>query len=116
MNSLDFVYWLQGFFELSENKKLTKKQVLIIKDHIALVLSKVTPERTGNLTFQEIMEKMEVPRKYAENPPPLPYLPSPFITTKPTSTPFLPGIEGPTCSVGSGGILGNPDLKIDVRC
>jgi hypothetical protein len=39
-----FVYWLNGFFELSEAKELSEKQVQIIKDHLKLVFEKVTPD------------------------------------------------------------------------
>lgn len=46
MEAQDFCYWLQGFFELSEGKKLTPKQVEIIKDHLNLVFDKVTPDRS----------------------------------------------------------------------
>jgi hypothetical protein len=46
MNSTEFAYWLQGFLELREDDKpLTSKQVQIIKDHLALVFQKVTPDR-----------------------------------------------------------------------
>lgn len=45
MNSTEFTYWLQGFFEISDAKKLDEKQVQIIKDHLALVFNKVTPNR-----------------------------------------------------------------------
>lgn len=37
MNSIDFCYWLQGHFELSESNQLTEKQVEIIKNHLNLV-------------------------------------------------------------------------------
>lgn len=45
MNSENFTYWLNGFFELSseETRTLNEEQVQIIKDHLALVLHKVTP-------------------------------------------------------------------------
>lgn len=46
MNSQEFAYWLQGFFELNGSNKLNEKQVQIIKDHLALVMTKVTPERS----------------------------------------------------------------------
>lgn len=42
MSERDFIYWLQGFFELSETDALTEEQVRSIKDHIALVLKKET--------------------------------------------------------------------------
>lgn len=45
MNSVEFTYRLQGFFEISDAKKLDEKQVQIIKDHLALVFNKVTPNR-----------------------------------------------------------------------
>jgi hypothetical protein len=35
MNNIEFLYWLQGFFEIRNNDKpLTKEQALIIRDHI----------------------------------------------------------------------------------
>ena len=43
MTTEQFVYWLQGYFELSGAKTLNEEQVKIVKDHIALVLNKVTP-------------------------------------------------------------------------
>jgi hypothetical protein len=43
MHSNSFVYWLNGFFELSGATTLDEKQVKIIKEHIALTLTKVTP-------------------------------------------------------------------------
>ena len=47
MTTEQFTIWLQGFFELSEEKTLSEKQVTIIKDHLALVFEKVTPDRNG---------------------------------------------------------------------
>lgn len=43
MDNLNFCYWLQGFFELTNTETLTKEQVKIIKDHLALVFEKKTP-------------------------------------------------------------------------
>jgi hypothetical protein len=37
MNSVDFCFWLQGYFELSGATALTNKQVEIIKNHLNLV-------------------------------------------------------------------------------
>lgn len=37
MNSVDFCYWLQGHFELSDSNELTPKQVETIKNHLNLV-------------------------------------------------------------------------------
>lgn len=43
MTEREFVYWLQGFIEVSDVKKINEAQTQIIKDHLALVLDKVTP-------------------------------------------------------------------------
>lgn len=37
MNSRDFVYWLQGFFEITDAKKITPSQLEIIKKHLDAV-------------------------------------------------------------------------------
>lgn len=37
MESTNFCYWLQGFFELSDVRTLTEKQVQTIKNHLNLV-------------------------------------------------------------------------------
>lgn len=45
MTSQEFVYWLQGFLEVANPQTIDAKQLQVIKDHIALVLYKVTPNR-----------------------------------------------------------------------
>ncbi len=42
MSEKNFCYWLQGFFEMTEADTLSKKQVLMIKEHLNLVFTKVT--------------------------------------------------------------------------
>ena len=37
MESKSFIYWLQGFFELSETNSLSERQTEIIKNHLKLV-------------------------------------------------------------------------------
>ena len=45
MRSRDFIYWLQGFMELSETETLSAKQVEVIKNHLNLVfLHEIDPE------------------------------------------------------------------------
>jgi hypothetical protein len=48
MSPENFVYWLSGFFEVSQHsdspKVLNEKQTEEIQNHLNLVLSKVTPE------------------------------------------------------------------------
>lgn len=43
MKPEQFVYWLQGYFELTSSNELSEQQVEIIKDHLALVFKKGTP-------------------------------------------------------------------------
>lgn len=47
MTPENFTYWLKGFFEISDAKKLDEKQIDIIKDHLNLVFNKVTPVRNN---------------------------------------------------------------------
>ena len=42
MNEKEFVYWLQGFFELSGAEQLDQTQVKMIKEHLQLVFEKKT--------------------------------------------------------------------------
>lgn len=45
MSPETFVYWLQGFVELTETDSISDKQWLVIKDHLKLVFDKKTPDR-----------------------------------------------------------------------
>lgn len=51
MNERDFVYWLQGFLELNDESDKTEsltldaKQVSCIKEHLNLVMTKVTSSK-----------------------------------------------------------------------
>lgn len=45
MTPEQFAYWLQGFAEISQ-KPPTEAEWTIIKDHLATVFKKVTPDRT----------------------------------------------------------------------
>jgi len=42
MNERDFIYWLQGFFELRTPGPITEQQAAIIKEHLSLTLDKQT--------------------------------------------------------------------------
>jgi len=45
MSEEQFVYWLQGFFEIQNPSTINEKQTEIIKDHLSLVFNKITPNR-----------------------------------------------------------------------
>ncbi len=51
MNTIDFCYWLQGHFEMSETDALSDKQVQIIKNHLNLVFKhEIDPLRDSQTT------------------------------------------------------------------
>lgn len=58
MNYEQFAIWLQGYFEISNAKTLNEKQTQIIKDHLALLFEKVTPDRTDS-TNQDVWEELK---------------------------------------------------------
>ena len=83
MTAESFAIWLNGFLELANPKTLTEKQIQIIKDHLALVFTKVTPYRDKeeeNYTkdWNDIIEdykKQNKPWPKPWNPLPYPYRP-----------------------------------------
>ena len=51
MNTIDFCFWLQGYFEISGNTEISKEQAQIIKDHLNLVFKhEIDPLREGETT------------------------------------------------------------------
>jgi hypothetical protein len=51
MTAEQFTYWLQGFFELSGATTLNEEQVKILKEHLGLVVKKVTPSTLPSNTI-----------------------------------------------------------------
>ena len=47
MSERDFIYWLSGFLESSKLNTLDEDQTKTIKEHLALVVTKVTPQNYG---------------------------------------------------------------------
>lgn len=71
MTSRDFCYWLQGFFEITENKdmkpedltsvNLTEKQVALIRAHLNLVFKhEIDPSNLDGKTDVEKQEYQEI--------------------------------------------------------
>ena len=51
MNSIDFCFWLQGCFEITDTDSLTDEQVKIIKSHLNLVFKhEIDPLRESETT------------------------------------------------------------------
>ncbi len=58
MKTRDFAYWLQGFVEITgDMDRPSEKQWTIIKDHLQLVFTKETPDRTEN---EEVSQDGEI--------------------------------------------------------
>lgn len=99
-----FVTWLHGFMELANPKTLDEKQVQIIKDHLALVFTKVTPDREKVKEVPEIeiegKDWSDIYEKWKKKNP-NPYNPWPTINP-------LPWKKGPYspyeiyCDAGAG--------------
>lgn len=51
MNSVDFCYWLQGHFELTNSNDLSPEQVRVIRNHLNLVFKhEIDPIRESETT------------------------------------------------------------------
>lgn len=57
MTSRDFVYWLQGYFEISKPSKLTKKELSVIQNHLNLVFKhEIDPSITTDLKIAQELQ------------------------------------------------------------
>lgn len=64
MTSKDFVYWLQGMFELTDVDTLNEKQVTLIKNHLKLVfLHEIDPSYSDDPTVQHIFQNIHDGKK-----------------------------------------------------
>ena len=106
MNYEQFAIWLHGFLEISNAEEINKEQTQIIKDHLALLFEKKTPDRSKNKdadVFEEF-KKREVENWKKRNPKP-PYCVPP--TYVPIPAPAYPGFDPYkiTCDQGTGAPL-----------
>lgn len=59
MTSRDFVYWFQGFLEVSEAKEINENQVQVIKNHLNLVFKHdIDPSYTTDINKQKEYKKI----------------------------------------------------------
>ncbi len=63
MNAQDFTYWLQGFFEMTPKNELSEEQVKMIREHLALVFNKVTPNQIDFTKYQPSTDPMYNPNQ-----------------------------------------------------
>lgn len=57
MDATQFAYWLQGYSEITQGQVPTPAQWQIIQDHLKLVFTKVTPDRSVELG-KDLSDKM----------------------------------------------------------
>lgn len=61
MQSRDFVFWLQGFFEISGWTMLDEKQVNTIRNHLNLVFEHEIDPAMGDAEHQAKLNKVHSP-------------------------------------------------------
>ena len=71
MKPEQFVYWLQGYFEISEVTELNEKQTTVIKNHLGMVFAHdLDPKQEKELTeslglsaedAKKILDKIHIP-------------------------------------------------------
>ena len=102
MTPEQFVYWLQGFFEISEARKLDEKQVLIVKDHLKEVFNKKTPNRASNNPNEFLVNLKESEETFKVNPniePGIPFIESPNPSFSPFTVPTITCTSGTEISI-----------------
>lgn len=60
MTSRDFCYWLQGMFELSDPKSLSKEQTSLIKKHLHMVFAHEIDPSMPNPKLDQIHNAISV--------------------------------------------------------
>lgn len=61
MTSRDFVYWLQGYFEISKATTLDAEQVTAIRNHINLVFRHEIDPSMGPQKHQDVLSAAHTP-------------------------------------------------------
>jgi len=73
MTSVNFCYWLQGFFELQGAKKVTPAQVEIMKAHLNMVFVHEIDPAMGDQAHQDELNAIHTPTKPDFNTPDRPW-------------------------------------------
>lgn len=71
MTAVNFAYWLQGFFELSNTEEINKEQTELIKRHLNLVFKHDIDPSMGDELHQIELNKIHNGFKYDNNNPPI---------------------------------------------
>jgi len=66
MNYEQFAIWLHGFLEISNAETINEQQTQIIKDHLALLFEKKTPDRSKKKEEKSEFDPFEQSKKLEE--------------------------------------------------
>ena len=59
MKAVEFVYWLQGFYELNNPRTLNARQTEMVKKHLALVFKhEIDPSYSEDEKVQQTLQKI----------------------------------------------------------
>lgn len=61
MTSRDFAFWLQGYFEISEEKTMNQKELEIVKKHLNLVFKHEIDPSMGDEKHQQKLNQIHHP-------------------------------------------------------
>ena len=61
MTSRDFAFWLQGYFEISEEKTLNQRELEIVKKHLNLVFKHEIDPSMGDDKHQIMLNEIHTP-------------------------------------------------------
>ncbi len=68
MQSRDFAYWLQGFFELTNTKTINEEQTELIKKHLNLVFKHEIDPSMGDEKHQQVLNTIHHGKKDETSP------------------------------------------------
>jgi hypothetical protein len=85
MNTIDFCYWLQGYFEVSGDTEISSEKVEIIKNHLDLVFKhEIDPLRESETTTPtEVLNQAHSPNILPNVPTPVGPIHTPIHTQFP---------------------------------
>jgi hypothetical protein len=109
MTAEQLTYWLQGFFELSGATALNEAQVKILKEHLGLVVKKVTPSTMPSNTITIYGGNGFEPAK------PITNIPQPVYTPRVQVIPDVvkPPVEWTVTSTADNKVM---DIKTELTC
>lgn len=70
MKSVNFIYWLQGFFEIADAKTLSEDQVAMVRRHLNMVFVHEIDPAMGDEKHQQALDQAHRPASEYKLPDP----------------------------------------------